>query len=609
MGTPIGNLEDLSPRARRVLSEADAIFCEDTRVTAKLTARFSIRAPRVSCPAPREGARVAELLERLARGETVALVSDAGMPGMSDPGERLVAAASEAGHVVEVVPGPSAPAAALAVSGLPAVPHVFLGFLPARQGERRRALEALRSRTETLVWFEAPHRLRESLEDAAVALGPRRACVARELTKVHEEVVRGTLPEVAETFRARGPGRGEVTVVVEGADPSAIATPYDGRRRREDSRGPRGGRSLEAPVQGDRAAGRPAGAGNLLARAAALEAVQARSRMSEPIVRVSRLTKVFKTFRREEGLAAALKSLVKRTATETAAVADVTFAIAPGEMVGYIGANGAGKSTTIKMLTGILTPTSGEVFCNGFVPHRDRTRYVATIGVVFGQRTQLWWDIAVVESFRLLKEIYGLTDAQYRERMDLFDRVLGLKAYLHQPVRKLSLGERMRCDLAASLLHRPPLLFLDEPTIGLDVVAKANVREFLQEINRHDGTTVLLTTHDLSDIETLCNRVIVIDHGRLLFDGALDELRDRILPVTSIVFDVKRAPDPSELVFDGVPIREVGLHRYRLDVDRRAVAPATAVKDIVNRFEVSDLTIEEPQIEDVVKRIYRDGVA
>jgi len=198
------------------------IFCEDTRVTAKLAARFSIPAPRISCPAPREGARVEELLDRLSRGETVALVSDAGMPGMSDPGERLVAAAAEAGHVVEVVPGPSAPAAALAISGLPAVPHVFLGFLPARQGERKRALEALRSRTETLVWFEAPHRLRESLEDAAVILGPRRASVARELTKLHEEVVRGTLPEVAEIFRARGAGRGEVTVVVEGASESFV---------------------------------------------------------------------------------------------------------------------------------------------------------------------------------------------------------------------------------------------------------------------------------------------------------------------------------------------------------------------------------------------------
>ena len=331
--------------------------------------------------------------------------------------------------------------------------------------------------------------------------------------------------------------------------------------------------------------------------------------MTGPVVRVSGLTKIFKTFRREEGLAGALKSLVKRTTTPVTAVSDVTFAIAPGEMVGYIGANGAGKSTTIKMLTGILTPTSGEIVCNGFVPYRDRTRYVATIGVVFGQRTQLWWDIAVVESFRLLKEIYGLTDAQYRERMALFDKVLGLNAYLHQPVRKLSLGERMRCDLAASLLHRPPLLFLDEPTIGLDIVAKANVREFLQEINGRDGTTVLLTTHDLADIETLCKRVIVIDHGRLLFDGALNALRDRILPVTSIVFDVKLAPDPSELQFNGRRIREVATNRFRLDLDRREISPATAVKEIVNRFEVSDLAIEEPEIEEVVKRIYQEGIS
>ncbi|MGH9368152.1 MAG: ABC transporter ATP-binding protein [Thermoanaerobaculia bacterium] len=331
--------------------------------------------------------------------------------------------------------------------------------------------------------------------------------------------------------------------------------------------------------------------------------------MSDPAVRVEKLTKVFRSFRREEGLAAAVKSLVRRKRTETVAVSDVTFSIAPGEMVGYIGANGAGKSTTIKMLTGILTPTSGEVLCNGYTPWRERARYVATIGVVFGQRTQLWWDIAAVESFKLLQEIYGLSDAVYRERMALFDRVLGLSAYLHQPVRKLSLGERMRCDLAASLLHRPPLLFLDEPTIGLDIVAKASVREFLQDINRREGTTVLLTTHDLSDIETLCRRVIVIDHGRLLFDGALEQLRDRILPVTSIVFDVKTVPDPSRLSWNGLAIAEIGSHRYRLDIDRRAVSPAAAVKEIVNRFDVADLSIEEPQIEEVVKRIYREGVA
>jgi ABC-2 type transport system ATP-binding protein len=331
--------------------------------------------------------------------------------------------------------------------------------------------------------------------------------------------------------------------------------------------------------------------------------------VSAPVVQVASLTKIFRTVRREEGLAAALKSLVRRVATEIVAVSEVTFSIEPGEMIGYIGANGAGKSTTIKMLTGILTPTSGEILCNGFVPHRERTRYVATIGVVFGQRTQLWWDIAVVESFRLLKEIYGLSDAEYRDRMALFDRVLGISAYLHQPVRKLSLGERMRCDLAASLLHRPPLLFLDEPTIGLDIVAKANVREFLQEINRREGTTVLLTTHDLSDIETLCRRVMVIDHGRLLFDGALSKLRDRILPVTSVVFDVKALPEEALLSWNGLEIREIGSHRYQMDIDRRNLSPASAIKEIVNRFDVADLSIEEPQIEEVVKRIYREGIA
>jgi 16S rRNA (cytidine1402-2'-O)-methyltransferase len=236
VGTPIGNLEDLSPRALRALSEADVIFCEDTRVTARLAARFGIRAPRISCPGPREAARREELLERLERGETVAVVSDAGMPAVSDPGAGLVEAAASAGFPVLVVPGPSAPEAALAVSGLPAVPHLFVGFLPARQGERRRFLEALRGREETLVWFEAPHRIRESLDEAAGVLGPRRACVARELTKIHEETLRGTLPELASVFRTRGAGRGEITVVVEGvsageARPDVPADELDRRIR------------------------------------------------------------------------------------------------------------------------------------------------------------------------------------------------------------------------------------------------------------------------------------------------------------------------------------------------------------------------------------------
>lgn len=236
VGTPIGNLDDLSPRAIRTLEEADVVFCEDTRVTAKLASRLKLPSTRISCPAPRERSRVGELVARLRRGETVAVVSDAGMPALSDPGEQLVRAAAESGFAVEVVPGPSAPAAALAVSGLPAVPHFFAGFLPARSGERRRALENLRDREETLVWFEAPHRLVDSLADAAEVLGPRRACVAREMTKIHEEAVRGTLAELAELFRARGAGRGEITVVIEGRTEDAASRSEDAASIDEDIR-------------------------------------------------------------------------------------------------------------------------------------------------------------------------------------------------------------------------------------------------------------------------------------------------------------------------------------------------------------------------------------
>jgi 16S rRNA (cytidine1402-2'-O)-methyltransferase len=269
VGTPIGNLEDLSPRALRALSDADAILCEDTRVTGKLAARFSLSAARLSCPGPREKGRVAELLRRLERGETVALVSDAGMPGLSDPGEHLVAAAAAAGYPVRVIPGPSASAAALAISGLSAVPHLFLGFLPARAGERRRFLEGLRDRTETLVWFEAPHRLVESLEEAAATLGPRRACVARELTKVHEEAARGTLPSLAAEFRSRGEGRGEVTVVVEGNREAPAAMPEEDVDR-EVSRALAAGQEKRALARAIAArSGRPAR--EIYARAVALD--------------------------------------------------------------------------------------------------------------------------------------------------------------------------------------------------------------------------------------------------------------------------------------------------------------------------------------------------
>ena len=273
VGTPIGNLEDLSPRALRALKEANAIFCEDTRVTGKLAARFGLEAARLSCPAPREKRRAEELLRRLAAGETVALVTDAGMPGLSDPGEHLVAAAAGAGHAVHVIPGPSAPAAALAVSGLPAVPHLFLGFLPSRAVERRRLLEEIRGRPETLVWFEAPHRLLDSLEDAARTLGDRRACVARELTKIHEETARGTLEQLAASFRRRGEERGEATVVVEGnrERPAAMS---EGEVDREIRKALAAGKQKRAVARElARRSGRPAR--EVYARAVALSARRA----------------------------------------------------------------------------------------------------------------------------------------------------------------------------------------------------------------------------------------------------------------------------------------------------------------------------------------------
>ncbi len=236
------------------------------------------------------------------------------------------------------------------------------------------------------------------------------------------------------------------------------------------------------------------------------------------------LTKEFKIFNRREGVLGAFKDLFKRDYRSLRAVDSIDFFVEEGEMVGYIGANGAGKSTTIKMLTGILVPTAGTVEVNGYVPYLDRQIYTKHIGVVFGQRSQLWWDIAVIESFKLLRRVYDVSREDFQRKLELFDEILEVGALLHLPVRKLSLGQRMRCDLAAALLHSPKILFLDEPTIGLDVLAKSKIRDFLKEINRQYRTTIILTTHDLGDIEALCPRVAIIDKGKMLFDGSVDDL-------------------------------------------------------------------------------------
>jgi len=326
-----------------------------------------------------------------------------------------------------------------------------------------------------------------------------------------------------------------------------------------------------------------------------------------PLISVHALSKHYRSFRRREGILGGLANLFHREYQTVKAVENIHFEIGRGEMVGYIGPNGAGKSTTIKMLTGILVPTSGEILSNSFVPWRQRAAYVKTIGVVFGQRTQLWWDIAAIESFKLLRRIYDVSQRDFDERMELFNQVLGLTELLHVPVRKLSLGQRMRCDLAAALLHNPPILFLDEPTIGLDVVAKDHIRQFLRAINQRYKTTVLLTTHDLDDIEELCRRIMIIDHGRLLYDGPLDLLKQKLLRTKQIKFAVKDSEQLARvqsIARDGLDLEQVDQLTYRIRFDRVKVSTSDLIRQILNTVEVRDLLIEDEPIEEVVKRIY-----
>ncbi len=332
------------------------------------------------------------------------------------------------------------------------------------------------------------------------------------------------------------------------------------------------------------------------------------------IVEVRNLTKEFRITKHREGVWGAFKDLFHREYRRLVAVDGINLSIEEGEFVGYIGPNGAGKSTTIKMLTGILVPTSGEIMSNGFRPYHDRTRYTKTIGVVFGQRTQLWWDIAVIESFKLLRRIYDVPQSDFKLRLGLFSELLGLGEFLTTPVRKLSLGQRMRCDIAASLLHSPRLLFLDEPTIGLDVVAKDRIREFLKEINRNLKTTILLTTHDLSDIEELCRRIVIIDHGRLLYDGSLDGLRQRLGRYNQIIVHLQERKHAQQLDLtlqsgNGIEWEQLDEVTRKIRYNREQMSSAEIIRRILNDVPVRDIYIEPEPIEEIVKTIYNQGLA
>ena len=332
-----------------------------------------------------------------------------------------------------------------------------------------------------------------------------------------------------------------------------------------------------------------------------------------PVIRVENLVKEFRRPRKQEGRFGALRTLFTRQFDAVRAVDQVNFAIEPGELVGYIGPNGAGKSTTIKMMTGILVPTSGTVDVGGLVPWRERERNAMQIGVVFGQRSQLWWDLPLIESFNLIAKLYRVPEAKYRRNLERFISLLDMQEFLERPVRQLSLGQRMRGDLAASMLYEPQILYLDEPTIGLDIVAKENMRIFIEEMNRDSGTTIVLTTHDLADVERLCRRLILIDHGHVLYDGGVEQLKTKYAPYRVLVVELEAdAVTSGRLIAAAdVPGAEIveqvdGVARIQFESARTPVQNLIAALNA--RYPIADLSIVEPDLEGVVRQIYDERV-
>jgi ABC-2 type transport system ATP-binding protein len=336
------------------------------------------------------------------------------------------------------------------------------------------------------------------------------------------------------------------------------------------------------------------------------------------VIRAEGLVREFVTYRRQPGLRGAVRGLFAPQRSVVRAVDGVSFTVEEGEVVGYLGPNGAGKSTTIKLLTGILTPTAGTVLVNGLVPHRQRRENARRIGAVFGQRTQLWWDLPAIESLRILAAMYDVPAATYRENLALFERVLELGEFAAKPVRQLSLGQRMRMDLAAALLHNPSILYLDEPTIGMDVLVKEQVRQFVRRAAQERGTTVLLTTHDLRDVEQLCSRVLIIDHGRVIYEGTTDALkrtfgRERTLVVrlTSDAGETAPTPPPAadraaDLAGARLVARENGVARFAFPADAN---PQPVIAAVAAQYPIADLTLEEPDLEKIIREIYRRGSA
>jgi len=321
------------------------------------------------------------------------------------------------------------------------------------------------------------------------------------------------------------------------------------------------------------------------------------------MIQLKNVCKTFRIAKREPGVLGAARSLFHREYRQIRALQDVSFTIGDGEMVGYIGPNGAGKSSTIKLMSGVLTPDSGTCVIDGLVPWEDRVRHVKRIGVVFGQRSQLWWDVPVADSFELLRDIYSLDREAYRGTLKELTELLELGDLLDTPARQLSLGQRMRCEIAGSLLHSPRLLFLDEPTIGLDAVSKIAVRDFIKAINREYGTTVILTTHDMQDIEALTERILLIGKGRILLDGTLEQLKSRHSSLRTLTVDYSGG---SLAPMEGIQIQEDRNGHARLTLDTGILSVSQAITRISQRVEVKDLSVASETIDETVVSLYKE---
>lgn len=324
-----------------------------------------------------------------------------------------------------------------------------------------------------------------------------------------------------------------------------------------------------------------------------------------PVIAVKNLKKTYKTHNREQGLLNAIKSLFHRKYEYKEALKGISFDVDEGEILGFIGPNGAGKSTAIKALSGVLFPSSGSVDVLGFVPWRDRIKYVKHIGVVFGQKEQLWWDIPAIDTFYLHKDLYDIEKTEFEKRLNHMVKILQIEDIMKTPVRDLSLGERMKCKIVAALIHNPKLVFLDEPTIGLDVVAKERLVDFIKDVNKKYNTTFLVTTHDMQDIERLCKRIIIINHGEIIYDGYIEHVKNKYL--RKKVIDAKFEDDKVEFNLDGCRIISSKKHEIEIELDLDKNSIKNLINYLLANYKIADITIQDPSIEEIIKSIYKNA--